>query len=323
MSSSNNPLILGQPAFLLIPIAFPLLRIIIQRIVGRTRSVQAALPYVSNDNKYPIDVLESIQRPVSVSLSMLTLIFVGVAASRPYRVHTLVDEKARKNLMLVLDVSESMSTPDFLINHYNASRLEAVQSVVSKFVEQRGDDRIGLVIFGNGAFLQAPLTLDHKVILSLLAQLRPGIAGNGTAIGDGLGLGVKRTADLKTESRAIILLTDGANNSGKLNPIEAAKLAQKFGIKVHAIGVGSAAQAEFDEGALRKIAKTTNGVYFNAQDLNALKGVYDEINKLESSAEKERQHNYKTEYYWIPALAAIICYGLYQVLRRSVFMISP
>jgi Ca-activated chloride channel homolog len=210
-----------------------------------------------------------------------------------------------------------------VVNQYNTSRLEAVQSVVSEFVEQRADDRVGLVVFGNGAFLQAPLTLDHKVILSLLEQLRPGIAGNGTAIGDGLGLGVKRTANLKTESRAIILLTDGANNSGKLNPIEAAKLAQKFGIKVHTIGVGSAAQADFDEATLKKIAAATNGVYFNAQDLSALKRVYDEIDKLESSSEKERQQNYITEYYWIPALAAIICYGLYQVLQRTVFMISP
>lgn len=323
MSYSPNPLILGQPAFLLIPIAFPLLRIIIHRIIGKKAIAEAVLPYLSNDNKYPADFIENIRRPVLISLSMLTLFFVAFAASRPYRVHTIIDEKSRKNLMLVLDVSESMSTPDFVINQYSVSRLEAVQSVVSEFVEQRAEDRIGLVIFGNGAFLQAPLTLDHKVILGLLTQLRPGIAGNGTAIGDGLGLGVKRTADLKTESRAIILLTDGANNSGKLNPIEAAKLAQKFGIKVHAIGVGSAAQAEFDEAALKKIASTTHGVYFNAQDMNALKGVYDEINKLESSSEKERQHNYVTEYYWIPAIAAVICYGLYQVLKRSVFMISP
>jgi Ca-activated chloride channel family protein len=323
MTNPNTPLILGHPIFLVIPIALPIVRLIINRFSTRTAVAYAALPDLSDNKKYPVDIRESARRPVLACLSVLTLIFMALGASRPYRVHTVVDEKSRKNLMLVLDVSESMSTPDFLTNQYTISRLEAVQSVVSQFVEQRADDRIGLVVFGNGAFLQAPLTLDHKVILSLLEQLRPGIAGNGTAIGDGLGLGVKRTANLKNESRAIILLTDGANNSGKLNPIEAAKLAQKFGIKVHTIGVGSAAQADFDEDTLKKIATATRGVYFNAQDLNSLRGVYNEISKLESSSEKERQHNYTTEYYWIPALAAILSYGLYQVLLRSVFMVSP
>ena len=322
MADFSTPLNLGYPIFLLTPFVIPLVRILINKIFRNRTISSAALPSLHYKN-YPTSFIETARRPILLSLSMLTLIFIAVGASRPYRVHTIVDEQSRRNLMLVLDVSESMSTPDFSVNQYNVSRLQAVQSVMSTFIQQRAEDRIGLVVFGNGAFLQAPLTLDHKVVQALLEQLRPGIAGSGTAIGDGLGLGVKRLANLKNETRAIVLLTDGVNNSGKLNPIEAAKLAQTLGIKVHTIGVGSAAQADFDEATLKKIAKATNGAYFNAQDLGALRGVYDEINKLESSSESERRHNYTTEYYWIPALAALLCYGLYQILQRSILMVSP
>jgi Ca-activated chloride channel family protein len=323
MSEYSTPLSIEYPIFLLLPFLIPVLYWIFRQRPGKGTKTNAILPTLPSEKGFPRSLREQLRQPVLITLSMLTIIFASIGASRPYSIKTIMTEEARKNLMLVIDTSESMATNDFYTYSETISRLKAAQNVVAQFVQQRARDRIGLVIFGHNAFLQTPLTLDHTVIQVMLQQLRPGIAGNGTAIGDGLGLAIKRIINLKNQSRAIILLTDGANNSGRLNPIEAAKLAHKFDIKVHTIGVGSTAHADYDEKTLRKISKITNGTHFNAKDLDTLRAVYAEINELESSIEEEKRYNFITEYYWISALMAIVCYGLYQVMQRSLFMIVP
>ena len=178
-----------------------------------------------------------------------------------------------------------------------------VKDVVTEFVENRESDRLGLVVFGEEAFTQCPLTLDHNILLSLLDKLAIGIAGDSTAIGSAIGIAVKRLKDLESESKVIILLTDGRNNAGDLLPLQAAEIAKSYGIKIYTIGVGTRGKAPFlvdtvfgkrymyqevdiDEDTLKKISTLTGAKYFRATDLESLKDIYQQIDRLEKTEVK-------------------------------------
>jgi Ca-activated chloride channel homolog len=319
MLESYSPISLDAPFFLLLPVVILLLLALSLKKTPSVVSIPSKHFYKNLQPNWRV----VLRRPLLGTLFVTTLIALSIAASRPYQTLTVIEDKSRKNLMLVLDVSESMAIRDFKIQQHVTNRLEAVKGVVASFVKKRNQDRLGLVVFGSAAYLQIPLTLDHDLVLEILAQLQPGIAGNGTAIGDGLGLGVKRIEQIAGESRAIILLTDGVNNSGKVNPVQAAKIARQLHIKVHTIGVGSILERDFDEKTLKKIAHTTGGVYFNAKNSADLQKVYEEINKLETSTEKERQHDVRIEHYWQFALLALGSYLLLLLFSRTVFLITP
>ncbi len=272
-------------------------------------------------------------------LGILYCLFIAsltLAAARPQRISGLPSAEESRNIMIVIDTSRSMSGQDFGGDYGRVSRLAAVRAVVSQFIEKRRGDRIGLVVFGNSAFLQAPLTRDHKLLQSLISKMQTGMAGNGTAIGDGLGLALKRVKDIKKEARAIILMTDGVSNAGQVNPLQAASVAVKLGIKVHTVGIGSKDQAlhlpgqffsgggvEFDEKLLQDIAQDTGGVYFHAADLGGLEKVYREIDKLETSERDEEQLQKVEELFSQYAFAALLFYLLHQLLSLSVFMKVP
>ncbi len=237
-----------------------------------------------------------------------------------------------RNLMLVLDLSESMGLEDMVSNGQAISRLKVVKRAAKQFVEERIGDRIGLIVFGTRAYLQTPLTFDRKNILSRLDDSTVGLAGNSTSIGDALGLAVKRLQNVSKKSRVIILLTDGANNTGLLTPAKAAELAKDDKIKVYTIGLGSNEASWFnsgqnpslDEKTLEDIANMTGGRYFLATDSKSLESIYRTINQLETVSEKAQAIRPKKEYYPWPLALALSLFmgftgskmGLWQPYRR-------
>jgi len=200
------------------------------------------------------------------------------------------------DIILSMDISPSMLAEDFKPN-----RLEASKKVAVEFIEKRPDDRIGMVVFSGEAFTQVPLTSDHAVTKNLMEDLKSGMLEDGTAIGNGLALAVKRLLGSKAKSRVVILLTDGINNAGEIAPLTAAEIAKTFGIRVYTIGVGTYGMAPYpmqtpwgtiqyqqmevkiDELLMKKIASMTNGQYFRATNNKNLRDVYNEIDKLEKS----------------------------------------
>lgn len=234
------------------------------------------------------------------------------------------------NIMLALDISGSMALGDMEWRGRPATRLAVVKHAAAQFVEERTGDKIGLILFGSRAYLQTPLTYDRHNITLRLSDATVGLAGNSTSIGDALGLALKRLRHVPPKGRVIILLTDGANNSGVLAPEQAAKMARDNDIKIYTIGLGANMDsqtfgglfmsihrgAELDEATLRLIAKTTDGRYFRATDLPSLQKIYELINHLETVKQNGAIMRPQKEYYpWFVALALIIF--LYGIIRNQ------
>ncbi|MBR1778586.1 MAG: VWA domain-containing protein [Alphaproteobacteria bacterium] len=200
-----------------------------------------------------------------------------------------------RNLMLVLDISGSMDEADFVIQNKAVRRWDAVQAVADAFIKKREGDRVGIVLFGERAYLYAPLTFDLKTVSDLLREADVGMAGPQTAIGDALGIALKTMIDVPAESKVVVLLSDGAANAGSMKPMEAADLAAKMGVKVYTIGAGSdtmqmggifgmmpfARGDEIDEKSLQEMAQKTGGRYFRAKNTQELLEIYKEIDALE------------------------------------------
>lgn len=237
---------------------------------------------------------------LGVFLRCLAIVCLTVALARP-QVNAARSQRTTEGLdiMLLIDTSRSMEARDFEIGGKRPNRLEVIKRVIAQFVRQRPADRIGMVVFGTEAFTQAPLTLDHSVLLRFLERIKIGIAGDATAIGDGLATAVNRLKDLETKSKVAILLTDGSNTAGRLDPLAAAEAAQAKKITVYTIGVGSEGEVpividgqtqmqkvDIDEETLKQIAEKTGGAYFRATDTEALKKVYDTIDQLEKTKAK-------------------------------------
>lgn len=229
---------------------------------------------------------------------------------------------AGRDLLLCVDLSGSMDTPDFTLRGQQVERLTALKVVANDFIARRQGDRIGLILFGDKPYVQAPLTFDHKTVRQLLNESAVGLAGERTAIGDAIGLGVKRLRDNSAarKSAVIILLTDGNNNSGALTPEQGAELAAQEGIRIHTIGIGSERMevggllfsrtvnpsANLDETALRHIADATGGRYFRARDTAELHEIYARIDELEPVDSDARFYRPFTELYPWPLGAALV-----------------
>ncbi len=204
-----------------------------------------------------------------------------------------------RDIMMAIDLSGSMGRADFMLSGRASTRLGVVKQTADDFIARRKGDRIGLVLFSDRAYLQAPLTFDRGVVRQLLDQAEVGLTGTETAIGDAIAIAVKRLKDRPAGERVLILLTDGASNAGVMTPLVAAGLAKKLGVKIYTIGVGADRVAvntafgqrivdpsqDLDEATLTQIAQTTGGLYFRATDLNGLAGIYHEIDKLEPVAD--------------------------------------
>lgn len=237
-----------------------------------------------------------------------------------------------RDILLVVDISNSMSEEDFEYQKKMYSRLAAVKSVVSSFIDKRTADRIGLVLFGTRAYLQAPLTYDRQSVKEMLQTADAGMAGNSTSIGDAVGVALKSLAESagKPENKVIILLTDGENNDGSLSLPQAIALAKEEGVKIYTIGAGSDTEVFFgglfsiprdkglDEKSLKALAKETQGNYFRAKDVNSLAQIYDKIDKLEPRTADGRYVQEIRELYPYPAAAALFLFVLWLVVSRKV-----
>ena len=226
-------------------------------------------------------------------LAWLLLVF---AASRPQWLgESIAIPISGRDLMLAVDLSDSMRTADFKIEGKQVNRLQATKQVASQFIERRRGDRLGLILFGTQAYLQTPLTFDSKTVNRLLQESAIGLAGERTAIGDAIGLAIKRL-DLESDnSRVLVLMTDGANTAGEVAPLKAAQLAATRGLKVYTIGIGADEQiestwfglrrtnpsAQLDEKTFRAIASLSGGRYFRARDTQELAKIYDLLDELE------------------------------------------
>ena len=211
------------------------------------------------------------------------------------------------------------------LNGVRSTRLSIVKEVISKFVDRRVGDRLGLILFGTRAYSQTPLTFDRKTVRALLIESPLGIAGGKTAIGDAIGLSVKRLKDRPAENRGLILLTDGVNNVGEVDPIQASRLAAKEGIKIYTIGFGSESMvipgllfqrtvnpsAELDEAVLTQIAESTGGRYFRARDVNDLVDIYEELDRLEAIEQDEQTYRpTRVLFYWPLGIAIVLSFIL-------------
>tara|TARA_B110000046_G_scaffold168308_1_gene186625 strand:- start:4371 stop:5378 length:1008 start_codon:yes stop_codon:yes gene_type:complete len=275
-------------------------------------------------------------KPILALLRVLALAAIIVALARPRNVSVSKKTKTNKgiDIVMAIDVSASMLARDLKPN-----RLEALKKVAIDFVDRRPNDRIGIVVYAGESFTQTPITSDKAIVKRTISELKWGQLEGGTAIGMGLGSGVNRLKESKAKSKVIILLTDGVNNSGNIDPRTATELAKELGIKVYTVGIGTNGMADFpwskdprtgrlnfrkqqveiDEDLLKEIAKETNGKYFRATDNTSLKEIYDEIDKLEKTKIEEfKYYNYQ-EMYRSLVLLALGLLLLEFLLRNTLF----
>ena len=236
------------------------------------------------------------QRRLLILLLIIAWLSLVTAIARPVNIGAPVAlPTTGRDILLAVDISGSMEREDMIINGRQVNRLYAVKSVVSEFVNTREGDRLGLILFGERAYLQTPLTFDTKTLRDLLIEAQIGFAGNGTAIGDAIGLSVKKLKERPDSNRVLILLTDGSNTAGVLSLSEASDIAKKAKVKIYTIGIGDGRQRnqglfgqtlvnqnnDLDERTLTAIADLTGGKYFRARDPRELRSIYDQLNKLE------------------------------------------
>lgn len=275
-------------------------------------------------------------KPLLYVLRLLAIASLIVALARPRTVQMSQNTKTNKgiDIVMAIDVSASMLARDLKPN-----RLEALKVVAAEFVNQRPNDRIGIVVYAGESYTQTPITSDKRIVMSTLSELKWGELDGGTAIGMGLGSAVNRLKESKAKSKVIILLTDGVNNTGFVDPKTATELAVGQGIKVYTIGIGTNGTAPFpyakdptsgeilfknslveiDEKLLQYIAQQTGGIYFRATDNTKLKAIYNEINKLErTEVEEFKYYNYQEKYRFLVLLAGLLLLMEF-ALKNTVF----
>ena len=250
-------------------------------------------------------------------VAVVAWLLLVLAAARPERIGDELDVPVSgRNLMLAVDLSGSMDAKDFELGNRRVDRLTATKAVAGDFIGRREGDRIGLILFGERAYLQVPLTLDRETVNTLLLEAFIGLAGEKTAIGDAITLAVKRIHDQGEEAgeQVLILLTDGANTAGEIDPLKAAELAQQIGLRIYTIGIGAEQMvvssitggmrrvnpsADLDEETLTQIAELTGGRYFRAKDTAGLQEIYRLLDEMEPVAEPEAGFRpVKSLYYW-------------------------
>ena len=262
------------------------------------------------------------RKPLLALVATLVWLLLVIAASRPQWVGEIESLPVTgRDLLLAVDISGSMDTQDMILNNSAVNRLNVVKKVAGEFIQRRHGDRVGLILFGSRAYLQTPLTFDTETTATLLDESEIGLAGRETAIGDAIGLAVKRLRDDAAADRVLVLLTDGANTSGEVQPLQASGFAARDGLTVYTVGVGADEMmvqdffgsrvvnpsADLDEDTLRAIAEQTGGRYFRARDAKSLEKIYeilDELEPVESDVEIIRPVD--ELFYWPLAAAYIL-----------------
>lgn len=252
-------------------------------------------------------------------LNVAVWLLLLLAIARPQWVEPpLTHTEPVRDILLAVDISQSMDSADFQdAQGRPATRWQAVRDVVSDFIAKRGDDRLGLIVFGTGAYPQAPLTRDHATLSLLLDQTAVGMAGPNTAIGDAIGLGIRMLDAARERDKVMILLTDGNDTASAVPPPRAARLAASHHIVVHTIGIGdpqASGEDRVDFDALQAIANATGGRFFRAGDLTALQEVYAELDRLTPQEVNTLRHQPKHEYFWAPLAAALALLALWHAV---------
>ncbi len=271
-------------------------------------------------------------RPALFVLRIIGIIMLVVSLARPQSSNTTENiDTEGLDIVMCLDVSGSMLSEDLKPN-----RIEAAKSAAMKFVDDRPSDRIGLVIFSGESFTMCPITIDHNVLKEQLSQIKSGMLMDGTSIGMGLATAVDRLRFSKGKSKVIVLLTDGVNNTGLIDPNTALEIAKAYGVRIYTIGAGSEGQAmmpiptpngtqrvlvkvEIDEALLRQMAKETGGKYFRATNSSSLGFIYKEIDKMEKTKVEVNSFKHYSELFFPFAFIAIVCLLLEMLLRYTIF----
>ena len=261
-------------------------------------------------------------------LLSLALVALVVALARPQHVdRERVVEREGIDILMVLDTSGSMEEEDYTIGRRRVSRIAAAKQVIAEFIEGRPDDRIGLVVFGDVAFTQVPLTTDHRAMNAFLSLVDIGTAGKSTALGDAIAVACKHMKELVAPSKVVILVTDGRKTAG-LDPLDAAAAASALGIKVYTIGMGAAGGrsgpfgmmsrgSDLDEPTLKEIARLTDAAYFRADDTKSLVEVYAKIDELEKSTAEVSEFVHRDERYHGPLWLGMVLLVLHQLLAQT------
>ena len=273
---------------------------------------------------------KSLSKRVIIGLALLAWLCLIVAAARPVWVGESVEiPVSGRDLMLAVDLSGSMEEQDFMLNGQVVDRLTATKAVAGEFIRKRTGDRIGLVLFGDRAYVQVPLTFDRQTVLQLLNESALGLAGQRTAIGDAIGLALKRLQNSPEKNRVLILMTDGANTAGNVTPLDAADMAAAKGLKIYTVGIGSEnnamrdmfgfqllnPNADLDETTLKAIADKTGGHYFRARDTEEFQKIYAELDRLEPVSKTAEYWRPQQELFRWPLLIALLLSLLVGVLR--------
>lgn len=243
-------------------------------------------------------------------LKYLAALFLTLALMRPVMYQGMLQRPlSGRSVMLVLDTSGSMGEEDVTIaGRRRMTRMSAVKQVVAKFIEERGGDLVGIVLFGTRGYQYVPLTYDLPSALDMLSEVDVGLAGTRTAIGDGLGVALKSMESWKQPEKIVVLLSDGVENAGVLRAEQAARVAKDKQVRVYTIGLGKPdrySSQGFDEAVLKDMAKTTGGRYYNASNLRNLEAIYAEINRLEPAEPVLKSYRFKKELFYYPLFAAI------------------
>ena len=281
----------------------------------------------------------SARLPLILRALCLTLLVLAAARPQLYNV-SRETRTSGVDIVLCIDTSGTMRAMDFKIDGDPVERLTAVKKVVKDFIVKRERDRIGLVVFGDEAFTQCPLTLDKGLLLNLVDKLEVGMAGDRTAIGDAIAVAGKRLKDIKAKARILVLLTDGRHNAGDITPLQAAQAVRALGIKVYTIGVGGMGPAPFrvdtlfgprvayqdvdlDEETLTKVAQEGGGKYFRAADSKRLSEIYDIIDREEKSEVNVKEFFHFRELYAFFLVPALALLGLEIALSMTLFKVLP
>ena len=318
-----------HPWFLLLLFALPLILIWLKK---KGKHSEATLKISSII--YISEKMKSTGRFKKLALnliSFLILFFIVIALARPQKIGKLTNTNYNViDLLLVIDISSSMLADDFPPN-----RLDAVKVTASEFIKKRNMDRIGILVFAGETFIQCPLTTDSKVLLSLIKDIKiVNKEYDGTAIGMAIANGTNRLRNSSVNSKVMILLSDGTNNQGEIDPKTSAQLASEYNIKIYTIGAGTNQSYtripgrgmivnEIDEETLKYIAKETGGKYFRATDVDGLSSIYSEIDKLEKSEIEIKEYNQYTELYGLFLIPAFILSIIREILRLLVFKVRP
>ena len=289
--------------FVLLPLPW-LVRLLLPRAAS-TNAAALQVPYLQDFQLTTSSAAigTNIKRWPLFIYTLLWICLLG-ATARPQWIGDAIElPVSGRDLMMAIDLSGSMAEP-FNPGFRNVNKLDATKVVASDFIEKRVGDRIGLILFGDQAYLQSPLTFDRTTVRILLAEAVVNLAGRATAIGDAIGLAIKRFSDHKGDDHILILLTDGMNTAGEITPAKAAELAAKKGLKIYTIGVGDRGSRDLDEKTLNAIAEITGGRYFRAHNIEELQQIYQLLDELEPS-EKENQTYRPTWslFYWPLSIA--------------------